>query len=99
MRDNHVRILCSVLNVDIVYETADGSLTAFFDNSKESPLMQSQALRQIMREGTAAQSSIFLRHNTYDCYFAGLHAGDGYIYMGPMAHQRLTSQDVPCIWH
>ena len=53
--------------------------------------MQSQALRQIMREGTAAQSSIFLRHNTYDCYFAGLHAGDGYIYMGPMAHQRLTS--------
>ncbi|MBQ4176709.1 MAG: helix-turn-helix transcriptional regulator [Lachnospiraceae bacterium] len=91
MRDNHIRILCSVLNVDIVYETADGSLTAFFDNSKESPLMQSQALRQIMREGTAAQSSIFLRHNTYDCYFAGLHAGDGYIYMGPMAHQRLTS--------
>ena len=91
MRDNHIRILCSVLNVDIVYEAAEGSLTAFFDNSKESPLMQSQALRQIMREGTAAQSSIFLRHNTYDCYFAGLHAGDGYIYMGPMAHQRLTS--------
>ena len=91
MRDNHIRILCSVLNVDIVYEAADGSLTPFFDNSKESPLMQSQALRQIMREGTAAQSSIFLRHNTYDCYFAGLHAGDGYIYMGPMAHQRLTS--------
>ena len=91
MRDNHIRILCSVINVDIVYEAPDGALTAFFDNTKESPLMQSQALRQIMRDGTAAQSSIFLRHNTYDCYFAGLHADEGYLYMGPMAHQRLTS--------
>ena len=90
MRNNHIRILCSVLKVDIVYEAADGEITAFFDNSAESPLMQSPALRRLMREETEAVKGIFLRHNPDDCYFAGLHAGDGFLYMGPMAHQRLT---------
>ena len=91
MRNNHIRILCSVIKVDLVYEAADGTVIAFFDNGAESPLMQSPNLRRLMREGTEAQGGIFMRHNPDDCYFAGLHAGDGFLYMGPMAHQRLTA--------
>ena len=91
MRENHIRILCSVLKVDLVYEGPDGSLIPFFDNVDESPLMQSANLRRLMREGTLSQEGPFLRHNAQDCYYAGLRAGDGLLYMGPMAHQRLTA--------
>ncbi len=90
MRENHIRILCSVIKVDLVYEAPDGSLTAFFDSIPDSPLMQSQKLRQLMREGILGQSGPFLRSNQFDCYFAGLRADDGFLYMGPMSHTRLS---------
>lgn len=91
MRESHVRILGSVLKLDLVYEGPDGSLTPFFDDVAESPLMQSSRLRDIMRQGTAAQSAPFLRHSSYNCYFAGLRTGEGFLYMGPMAHERLSA--------
>lgn len=91
MRENHIRILCRVLKVDMVYEAADGTLTAFFDNIAESPLMQSANLRRILREGTAAQTAPFLRKNDFDSYFAGIAADGGFLFMGPMPHQRLNS--------
>ena len=90
MRENHIRILCSVIKVDLVYEAPDGSLTAFFDSTPDSPLMQSQKLRQLMRDGILGQSGPFLRSNQFDCYFAGLRADDGFLYMGPMSHTRLS---------
>ena len=48
-------------------------------------------LRRLMREGTMNQSGPFLRHNAQDCYYAGLRAGEGLLFMGPMAHQRLSA--------
>ena len=39
MRENHIRILCSVLKVEMVYEAPDGALTPFFDAVTESALM------------------------------------------------------------
>ena len=91
MRENHVRILCSVLKVDMVYEAADGSLTAFFDTIDDSPLMRSAELRQLIRNGTASQTAPFLHRSSYDCYFAGIHTENGFLYMGPMCHQRLSA--------
>lgn len=91
MRENHVRILCSVLKVDMVYEAADGSLTAFFDTIDDSPLMRSAELRQLIRNGTASQTAPFLHRSSYDCYFAGIRAENGFLYMGPMCHQRLSA--------
>ena len=90
MRENHVRILCRVLKVDLVYEASDGTLTAFFENTLESPLMQSAPLRQLLKEGAEAQSAPFLRKNPHDCYFAAIRAEDGFLFMGPMCHQRLS---------
>ena len=44
-RANNIRILAGVIKVDIVYESADGTLTAFFDSAGDSPLMYSEKLR------------------------------------------------------
>ena len=110
MRENHIRILCSVLKVDIVYEGPDKTPTAFFDNSIESPLMQSSELRSILREGTSAQSGIYLWRDPFDCFYAGLHVDSSsaddslpntccYLFMGPMAHQRLTAHQRHQMYH
>ncbi len=110
MRENHIRILCSVLKVDIVYEGPDKTPTAFFDNSMESPLMQSSELRSILREGTSAQSGIYLWRDPFDCFYAGLHVDSSsaddslpdtgcYLFMGPMVHQRLTAHQRHQMYH
>lgn len=91
MQEGSIQILCRVIKVEIVYEGMDGALIPFFDTVAESPLMQSQQLRDIMRKGTAGQTEPFLRRSSYDCYFAGLRAGDGFFYMGPMPHERLSA--------
>ena len=46
MAENHIRMLCAVIKVDLVYESPEGKLTAFFDSVPDSPLMQSAPLRQ-----------------------------------------------------
>lgn len=89
MRENHIRILCGVIKVDLVYEGADGTLTAFFDSAAFSPLMQSDNLRRMLRDGMQAQDGPFLLHGSYECYYACLRVEDGYLYMGPMCHERL----------
>ena len=90
MRENHIRILCSVLKVDLVYEAEDGSLTPFFDNI-DSPLLHVAELRLSLRTGAAAQSAPFLQKDDFDCYFACLRADSGFLMMGPMPHQRLSA--------
>ena len=90
MRENHVRILCSVLKVDLVYEAVDGSLTPFFD-LVDSPLLHAPELRRSLREGALAQSAPLLQKDEFDCYYACLRAEGGFLMMGPMPHQRLSA--------
>ena len=90
MKENHFRILCSVVKTDIVYESSAGDLIAFFDSTDTSPLMHSADLRALLRAGTLSQSAPFLHQGAEDCYFAGLRADDGILYLGPMCHQRLS---------
>ena len=77
--------------MELVCEAEDGSLTAFFDNVSDSPLLHAPALRQSLREGALSQSAPYLQKDAYDCYYACLRAEGGFLMMGPMAHQRLTS--------
>lgn len=91
MQESSIQILSRVIKVEMVYERTDGSLVPFFDAVSESPLMQSQGLRDIMRMGTAGQAEPFLRRDSYDCFFAGLRVGDGCLYMGPMPHESLSA--------
>lgn len=46
----------AVVRTDIVYENADGELTAYFDNVDVSPLMRDCALRQSLCERAAAHA-------------------------------------------
>ena len=90
MRETRLRILCSVIKVDMVYESADGLLVPFFDSTATSPLIQSQALRDLLKNKTLAQSAPYLHQGAENCYFAGIRADDGIVYMGPMCHQKLN---------
>jgi AraC-like DNA-binding protein len=91
MAENHIRILCSVIKVDLVYEAPDGSLVAFFDSIQDSPLMQCARVRDALRSGIAGQSAPFLLREKDGIYFAALHAGEGFLYMGPMCSERLSA--------
>jgi AraC-like DNA-binding protein len=91
MAENHIRILCSVIKVDLVYEAPGGSLVAFFDSIQDSPLMQCARVRDALRSGIAGQSAPFLLREKDGIYFAALHAGEGFLYMGPMCSERLSA--------
>ena len=91
MAENHIRILCSVIKVDLVYEAPDKSLIPFFDSIKDSPLMQCARIRDALRSGIAGQSGPFLFKEKDGVYFAALPAGEGFLYMGPMCSERLSS--------
>ena len=94
MRENHVRILCSVLKVHQVYEEPDGSLTPFFDDIGDSPLMHSSSLRETLRDGLGSQAAPYLYRDPRDCFFGALRAGDGVLYMGPMCHRKLSGAEL-----
>lgn len=91
MAENHIRILCSVIKVDLVYEAPDNSLIAFFDSVQDSPLMQSPPLRRGLRAGIEAQKAPYLRQEKPGVFFAALHAGDGFLYMGPMCSEKRSA--------
>ena len=91
MAENHIRILCSVIKVDLVYEAPDGSLVAFFDSIKDSPLMQCERIRDALRSGISGQRAPFLLKEKNGVFFAALHAVDGFLYIGPMCSERLNA--------
>ena len=91
MAENHIRMLCSVIKVDLVYEAPDGSLVAFFDSVQDSPLMQSVPLRDMLRTGIAGQKAPSLNKEKNCVFFAALHAGEGYLYMGPMCSEKRSA--------
>ena len=91
MAENHIRMLCSVIKVDLVYEAPDGSLVAFFDSVQDSPLMQSVPLRDMLRTGIAGHKAPYLNKEKNGVFFAALHAGEGYLYMGPMCSEKRSA--------
>lgn len=91
MASNHIRILCAVLKTDLVFESADGELIPFFDSVEDSPLMQSEALRKVLREGIRKQDFPYLYQTDNNVWFAALHSGDGFLFMGPMCGEKLNA--------
>lgn len=90
MAENHVRLLCTVIKVDLVYEAPDRTLIPFFDSIQDSPLMQSPSLRDALRSGIAEQKAPFIYKGPYGVFFAALHSGEGLLLMGPMCSEKLT---------
>ena len=99
MRENQIQLLGKVIKVDLVYEAPDRLLTPFFDMVAESPLMQSEELRSVLRAGISAQTAPFMWNGGYKCYFAALHAGEGIMFMGPMCHEKLRRIHLRQMYH
>ena len=89
MRENHIRILCSVLKVEMVYEASDGELTPFFEGVAESPLMRSDG---------AVHPSLQLRLLVRGPPCGGWVSVHG-TYVPPAAQTVPAAADVPRLWH
>ena len=94
MRETNIRMLCSVVKVDMVYESPDGDLVAFFDATDTSPLMHSEELRSTLRDHITLQQSPYLCKDSEVIYYAALHADGGFLYLGPMCSARLRASDI-----
>lgn len=90
MKENHLKILCSVLKTDIVLETEDGQLTSFSGTVEDCPLMKSEELRRNLRAGAASTQNTYLFQEIHECYFASILYGNAVLYMGPMCHVKLN---------
>lgn len=92
MENNEVfELLSSVLKVDLAYESEDHILTAFFAEVSDSPLMQSETLRSKLRKGALAMDAPFLDPEPSGTYFASFRDRNGYLYMGPVCTEPLSS--------
>ena len=89
IHENKIQLLGAVIKVNLVYEAPDGMLTSFYGVDAESPLMQSETLRSVLRKGIRTQDIPFMYRAEHKCYYAALHAGDGILFMGPMCHEKL----------
>ena len=60
MPSENLRRFSSITKVDMVYENQDGQLTAFFDDTHNSLLMQDEALRQELRNRAASEAGPYM---------------------------------------
>lgn len=91
MRENKLKILCSVLKTDLVLESEQKELISFSGIVEDSPLMKSEELRTILRSGVSAMKGPYIYQGVHECYFAALHAGNDILFLGPMCHMKLNT--------
>ena len=77
--------------VNIVFEDADSSLTAYFENIEGSPLMQDEDLRGWLRIGADERRAPYLFEAGNHVYFSTFSYGGGWLYVGPMCRGRLDA--------
>lgn len=94
MRETHIRMLCSVIKTDMVFESHEGFLIPFFDATNTSPIMHSEKLRNEIRAHTEEADAPYLLEDAAGCFYAGIKAYDGLMYMGPMCSHRLNVNEV-----
>lgn len=80
----------ALAKTDLVYEADSGDLTAYFDNTADSPLMHDPALRRQLRDGVAANGVFFLLQADFNAYYFALTFRGGRLYTGPMCNSRLS---------
>ena len=88
-KNDILRILYGILRVALVCETADGTLFSFYDTDEFSPVLQSPALRESLKSRSTAQDFPVLFQDEFHCFFACIREPEGFLYMGPMCHEKL----------
>ena len=91
MREEQIRRFCSLMRVDIVSESYEGVLSAYFHSTNDSPLMQSESLRQTLKEGADSKPGSYLLKGNYNCWFSSVKTASAYVYIGPMCAEKLSS--------
>ena len=90
MQEEMIRILCRIANVQIIREAEDGTVIPYFADTETSPLIASKKLREIIEAQFRENSSVYFDAE-YGCYYNMFPDKDGNIYLGPLAHDRLSS--------
>ena len=84
-----LRRFSELIKVDLVYEDAEGSVTACFDSVEDSPLMQDAQLRERLRLACLDHSSPFFYRDELRICFTVFAVQGGFLYLGPMCSARL----------
>lgn len=94
-----MRRLSGLLRIDMLFEREDGMLVPWFDSTADSPLLQSVPLRERLRSESAAQAAPYIWPDEQNVFFAGIHADDLLVYMGPMSAQKLSAAQRRQFYH
>ena len=90
MERNSLHRFSSVTGVDLLGETPDGVLNAFFDSSADSPLVNDEKLRKNLREGASERPSPYIYKDDLNIYYAVVRYQYGCLYLGPMGTVKLS---------
>ena len=82
---------CVLAQIELLRETADGSLIPYFDDTEGSTLVSDARLREKLREGAGEEAKPYLYQDEYQVYYAVLPQKDGWLYAGPMCSARLSA--------
>ena len=90
MPSENLRRFSSIIKVDMVYENQDGQLTAFFNDTHDSLLMQDQGLREELRNRAASEAGPYMFKDSCNVCYAALQYRSGWLYIGPMSSEKLS---------
>ena len=90
MERSNLHRFSAVTGLDLLSETPDGVLTAFFDSSADSPLVNDKKLREILRDGASERPSPYIYKDDLDIYYAVIRYQDCWLYLGPMGSVKLS---------
>lgn len=89
MQEEMIRIMCRIANVQMVRETKEGKLTAYFEDTENSPLIFSEELRKTIREHSSSEGDVYFERD-FGCYYVLFKDGEDLLFLGPLAHDRLS---------
>ena len=90
MEERQGRVLCGVLEADLVLETQEGT-KAWFESTQDSPLLQAPALRESLKRGL--KEGTYVWKGDFGEFYAAYPVREGTLYLGPLCSQRLRSAD------
>lgn len=98
MYAENFRRFSSVTRVDLVFEAKTGELTAFFDSTNDSPMINDPHLRQSLQARAHTEDICLLRDDDH-VYYAVVTCAEGWLYAGPMCSERLDPDRLRQYYH
>lgn len=84
--------LSTVARADIIYENETGELIPYFAHSNDSVILRDGMLRLMLRTGASGKSVPCVQRDGYNIYYAVMQRGRGWLYIGPMAGEKLSPE-------